>query len=219
MFICTAVPSERTAVFHFIMVQIDNKLISLDLFQKHFLCDLPKCLGSCCVEGESGAPLEDQETAILEDLYPRIKHLLSPEAVEIIEKNGTWNVDVDGDKVTPIIHGRECVYTYFDSEGVCKCAIEKAHDEGMTDDFKKPVSCHLYPIRIDKLRDGKEALNYHEWPVCNPARDLGKNIGLPVFRFLKEPIIRKYGETFFNELEEVALYLKKQESTASGELK
>lgn len=200
------------------MIQIDDKLISLDLFQKHFLCDLPRCLGSCCVEGESGAPLEDKETEILDELYPRIRHLLSEEAVEIIEENGTWNVDDDNDKVTPIIHGRECVYTYFDSNGVCKCAIEKAHDEGTTD-FRKPISCHLYPIRIDKLRDGKEAINYHVWPVCNPARELGEQVGIPVYKFLKEPIIRKYGETFFNELEEVALYLKEQESTAPGELK
>ncbi len=128
------------------MVQIDDKIISLDVFKEHFLCDLPKCLGSCCVEGESGAPLEEEETKVLDEIYPKIKTLLSPEAVEIIEKNGTWETDSDGDKVTPIIHGRECVYTYFDGEGVCKCAIEKAYDEG-TVDFKKPVSCHLYPIR------------------------------------------------------------------------
>ena len=110
------------------MVQIDDKIIHLDVFKEHFLCDLPKCLGSCCVEGESGAPLEEEETEILNRIYPKIKHLLSPEAVEIIEKNGTWETDSDGDKVTPIIHGRECVYTYFDGEGVCKCAIEKAYN-------------------------------------------------------------------------------------------
>ncbi|PWD99255.1 DUF3109 family protein [Marinilabilia rubra] len=199
------------------MVQIDDKIISLDIFQKQFLCDLPKCLGSCCVEGESGAPLEDEEIKIIEGLYPKIKHLLSPEAVEVIEQNGTWETDTDGDKVTPIIHGRECVYTYFDGDGVCKCAIEKAHDEGLVD-FKKPVSCHLYPVRVDKY-PAYEALNYHVWPVCNPARELGKQIGLPIFRFLKEPIIRKYGEVFYSELEDVAMHLEKQESEKSGELK
>lgn len=198
------------------MVQIEDKIISLDVFQKHFLCDLPKCLGSCCVEGESGAPLEDEETAILEDIYPKIKHLLSAEAVEIIEKEGTWTVDSDGDKVTPIIHGRECVYTYFDNEGVCKCAIEKTYDEGLVE-FKKPISCHLYPIRVDKYKT-YEALNYHIWPVCNPARELGKQVGLPIFRFLKEPIIRRYGINFYNELEEVAMHLQKQDSEKSGEL-
>jgi hypothetical protein len=199
------------------MVRIDDKIISLDLFQKHFLCDLPKCLGSCCVEGESGAPLEDNETAVLDEVYPAIKHLISAEAVEIIDRNGTWETDADGDKVTPIIHGRECVYTYFDGDGVCKCAIEAAHDEGLLD-FKKPVSCHLYPIRIDKYKN-HEAVNYHVWPVCNPARELGKQIGMPVFRFLKEPIIRKYGELFYTEMEEVAILLEKKESENSEELK
>lgn len=195
------------------MVQIDDKIISLDVFKEHFLCDLPKCLGSCCVEGESGAPLEEEETKVLDEIYPKIKHLLSPEAVEIIEKNGTWETDSDGDKVTPIIHGRECVYTYFDGEGVCKCAIEKAYDEGLVD-FKKPVSCHLYPIRVDKYPN-YEALNYHVWPVCNPARELGKQVGLPVFRFLKDPIIRKYGERFYEEMEDVAKELEKMEAAKS----
>jgi hypothetical protein len=200
------------------MVQIENKLISLDIFREHFLCDLPKCLGTCCVEGESGAPLENEETEILEKLFPRIRHFLSGEAVEIIENKGAWEVDNDGDKVTPIIHGRECVYTYFDSEGVCKCAIEKAFNEGMTD-FRKPISCHLYPIRVDQLRDGKEALNYHLWPVCNPARELGKQVGLPVYKFLKDPIIRKYGEAFYNELKEVAAHLEKSETQEADEIK
>lgn len=195
------------------MVQIDDKIISLDVFKEHFLCDLPKCLGSCCVEGESGAPLEEEETKVLDEIYPKIKHLLSPEAVEIIEKNGTWETDSDGDKVTPIIHGRECVYTYFDGEGVCKCAIEKAYNEGLVD-FKKPVSCHLYPIRVDKYPN-YEALNYHVWPVCNPARELGKQIGLPVFRFLKDPIVRKYGERFYEEMEDVAKELEKMEAAKS----
>ncbi len=199
------------------MVQIDDKIISLDIFKMHFLCDLPKCLGSCCVEGESGAPLEDEETIVLDKIYPEIKHLLSPEAAEIIEKNGTWETDADGDKVTPIIHGRECVYTYFDNEGICKCAIEKAHDEGLVE-FKKPVSCHLYPIRVDKYPT-YEALNYHVWPVCNPARELGRQIGLPVYRFLKEPLIRKYGEQFYSEIEDVAKELEKMETEKAGQVK
>ncbi len=197
------------------MIQIDDKLISLDVFEKHFLCDLSKCLGSCCVEGESGAPLEDDEIARLHEIYPKIKHFLSPEAIDIIEKKGIWETDSDGDKVTPIIHGRECVYTYFDANGVCKCAIEKAHDEGIVD-FKKPISCHLYPIRIDKYKD-YEAVNYHVWPVCNPARELGSNIGLPIFRYLKEPIVRKYGEAFFNEMVEVAQQLENRKSQKENE--
>ncbi|SFF02102.1 DUF3109 family protein [Thermophagus xiamenensis] len=192
------------------MVQIDDKIISLDIFEKHFVCDLPHCLGSCCVEGESGAPLEDDETEILDKIFPLIRHLLSPEAIDIIEKNGTWEVDADGDKVTPIIRGRECVYTYFDQDGVCRCAIEKAHREGLID-FKKPISCHLYPIRVDKY-ENYEALNYHVWPVCNPARELGEKLGVPVFRFLKEPIIRKYGKRFYDEMEDVYKHLEKQKA-------
>jgi hypothetical protein len=198
------------------MVQIDDKIISLDIFRERFLCDLPKCLGSCCVEGESGAPLEDEETPVLDRIYPKIKHLLSAEAIDVIEKKGTWETDADGDKVTPIIAGRECVYTYFDGEGVCKCAIEKAHEEGLID-FKKPVSCHLYPIRVDKYPN-YEALNYHIWPVCNTARELGKQIGLPIYRFLKEPIIRKYGEKFYNEMQEVDRELEKMNSEKAEEL-
>jgi hypothetical protein len=198
------------------MVQIDDKIISLDIFRERFLCDLPKCLGSCCVEGESGAPLEDEETPVLDRIYPKIKHLLSAEAIDVIEKKGTWETDADGDKVTPIIAGRECVYTYFDGEGVCKCAIEKAHEEGLID-FKKPVSCHLYPIRVDKYPN-YEALNYHIWPVCNTARELGRQIGLPIYRFLKEPIIRKYGEKFYNEMQEVDRELEKMNSEKAEEL-
>jgi hypothetical protein len=176
---------------------------------------LPRCLGSCCVEGESGAPLEDEEVSVLEDVYPIIKHLLASDAVEIIGNSGTSTVDADGDKVTPIIQGRECVYTYFNSEGICKCAIERAFDEGLIE-FKKPISCHLYPIRVDKYKN-YEAINYHKWPVCNSARQLGKEIGIPVYRFLKEPIIRKYGEKFYSELEEVALHLEKQAAPARRE--
>lgn len=190
------------------MVQIDDKIISLDIFKGHFVCDLPRCLGSCCVEGESGAPLEKEETLILEKIFPKIKHLLSEEALKVIEEKGTWEVDFDGDDVTPIINGKECVYTYFDGEGVCKCAIEKAHSQGLID-FKKPVSCHLYPIRTQRYAEF-EALNYHDWPICKPAKELGQSLGVPVYKFLKEPLIRKYGEAFYHEMEEVAIQIEKE---------
>ncbi len=193
---------------YIIMIQIEDKILSLELFKQRFVCDLPRCMGSCCVEGESGAPLEKEETLILEEIYPKIKHLLSPEAIEVIEQNGTWEIDADDDYVTPIIHGRECVYTYFDADGVCKCTIEKAHSEGLID-FRKPISCHLYPIRTTRYNDF-EALNYHDWPVCNPARELGTKLGVPLYKFLKEAIIRKYGKSFYREMEEVALELEKQ---------
>jgi hypothetical protein len=194
------------------MVQIDDKLISLDVFEKRFVCNLEVCMGACCVEGESGAPLEDHETGILEDLLPQLRPLLSKKALKEIDKDGAWVIDADGDKVTPIIDGKECVYTYFDEKGICKCAIEKIHAEGKTD-FKKPISCHLYPIRVTKYPT-YEALNYHTWPICHPARELGGNLGVPIYKFLKAPIQRKYGSAFYDEMEDVEKTLR-----ANGQLK
>lgn len=206
MFLCAAIPC-GVAVFLF-MIQIDDKIISLDVFERHFICNLPRCHGECCVEGESGAPLEDDETLILDAIFPVIKPLLSDKALEIIEKTGTWEIDSDGDKVTPIINGKECVYTYFDNDGTCKCSIEKAFNEGLIT-FRKPVSCHLYPIRVSKYAKF-EALNYHNWHICAPARELGAKVGVPLFRFLKDPIVRKYGEAFFDEMEEAEKLLNDQ---------
>ena len=180
------------------MIQIEDKIISRDIFEKHFSCDLSECKGFCCVEGQSGAPLEDQETAILENILPIIRPFLQEKAWEVIEKKGAWETDTDGEKVTPlIIDKEECVYAFFEGN-ICKCAIEKAYNEGLID-FPKPISCHLYPIRISKYKDF-EALNYHNWHVCKPARDLGKKNNTPVFLFLKEAIIRKYGEKFYDEM-------------------
>jgi len=190
------------------MIQIDDKIISIDIFEEHFICDIPKCHGSCCVEGDSGAPLEDDEVKILEEIYPIIKSRLPKKSQKIIEERGTWEIDSDGDKVTPINNGRECVYVYFDENNVAKCAIEKAHSEGLID-FKKPISCHLYPIRVSKYNDF-QALNYHQWPICAPARVLGKEVGLPMFKFLREALIRKYGEAFYDEMEEAAKLLAEE---------
>ncbi len=190
------------------MIQIDDKIISTDIFAKRFVCNLSACKGDCCIEGESGAPLEDDEIQVMEDIYSIVKPYLTEKAIEEIEKQGKWVVDSDGDKVTPIINGRECVYTYYDKDGICKCAIDKAHQEGLID-FKKPISCHLYPIRITKYPDF-EGLNYHNWAICHAARELGGQLGVPVYQFLKEPIIRKYGEAFYNEMVDVEKTLKEQ---------
>lgn len=190
------------------MIQIDDKVISIDIFEEHFICDLPKCHGSCCVEGESGAPLEDDEVKILEEIYPIIKSRLPEKSQKIIEERGTWETDSDGDKVTPINNGRECVYVYFDEKKVAKCAIEKANRDGLID-FKKPISCHLYPIRVTKYKDF-QALNYHQWPICAPARVLGKEVGLPMFKFLREALIRKFGEAFYDEMEEAEKLLAEE---------
>jgi hypothetical protein len=182
------------------MFQIDNKLISHDIFEQRFSCDISKCEGFCYVDSESGEPLEDEETLILEKIFPLISPFLQKKARKIIEKQGTWEIDFENEKVTPLINGGECAYAVFE-DNICKCAIEIAYNKGLID-FVKPISCHLYPIRISKFQD-VEALNYHSWHVCEFARELGKKTDIPVFRFLKAPIIRKYGEKFFHEMEEI----------------
>lgn len=182
------------------MVQIDDKLISLDIFEKHFICDLPKCLGACCIEGESGAPLEPDETELIEAAALVVKPMLSDKGRESLDANGAWVVDQDGDRVTPLVNGRECIYTSIDSSGVYKCTFEMAYRDGLTS-FIKPISCQLYPIRVTRY-NGFEALNYHQWHVCKAAIKNGEREGLPLFRFLKAAIERAYGEAFYIQMEE-----------------
>ncbi len=183
------------------MFQIDDKLISEQLFEKKFICDLPSCKGACCVEGDSGAPLNDGEIVILKEIYPAIEKYLTIAAKKIIKKHGLSRIDGDGDTVTPLINNRECVYAYHDEEGVLKCAIEKAFLNGKIN-FRKPISCYLFPIRIKEYKDFT-AINYEEEKICKPALILGEKLGIPVFRFLKEPIIQHFGETFFEDLEKI----------------
>ena len=181
------------------MLQIDDTIISLDVFEETFSCDLLACRGECCVAGESGAPLEEAEIAVLEEILPVVWDDLSEQSKEVIRRQGVFYVDEDGDFVTSIVNGCECVFTCFDENGVCKCAIEKANKAGKID-FHKPISCHLYPIRIQKYRDFT-AVNYHKWNICHTARKLGERTGTPVFRFLKEPLIRCFGEEWYGKLE------------------
>lgn len=180
------------------MIQIDDAIVALDIIEENFLCDLSACLGECCVEGESGAPLEKEEVAILEQILPHVWDDLSTEAQNVIKKQGVAYKDTDGEMVTSIVNGKDCVFTYYDEKGICKCAIEKAHKEGKSD-FYKPISCHLYPIRLQKYRDFT-AVNYHRWRVCKAAVVLGNKEGLKIYQFLKTPLIRKFGETWYNEL-------------------
>ena len=182
------------------MFQIDDTLVSLDVVERCFLCDLSHCKGQCCVEGDSGAPLEEEE-------LPKLQAVL-PAAQAIIQKQGVAYIDEEGDLVTSIVHGKDCVFTCYDADGVCKCAIEKAYREGKSD-FYKPISCHLYPIRITQYRDFK-AVNYHRWAVCKAAELLGEREKLPVYRFLKEPLIRKFGQEWYEALDECAQEWEKQ---------
>jgi len=183
-----------------VMIQIDDKIISRELFDEHFICHIDKCKGDCCIHGDAGAPLEDDETELLEKHIDTIRTFMRPEGIEAVDRLGTWVIDDDGDKVTPLVGREECAYVIFE-EGTALCAIEKAWQEGKLD-FQKPVSCHLYPIRVGRLSSAI-ALNYHRWQICESARDLGKKKGVPVFRFLKEAISRVYGEEFYEELEVV----------------
>jgi hypothetical protein len=183
------------------MIQIEDTIISLDILQKQFVCNLHKCKGICCVEGDSGAPLDEDELAVLDTIYEQVAPYLREEGKRSIEKQGKYVTDVDGDYVTPLIEGKECAYVIFDEDQVAKCAIEKAHENGKID-YKKPISCHLYPVRLQKLQK-YTAVNYDEWYICSDACTLGKEYKVKVFEFLKEPLIRKFGEDWYAQLTEV----------------
>ncbi len=182
------------------MIVIDNTIISEDLIDKQFVCNLSKCKGACCVEGDSGAPLEQEETVTLENIYEKVKPYMDKEGIETIEKFGKWLVDTDGDFVTPLNGGKgRCAYSFFDKNGIAKCAIEQAYADGKIN-YKKPISCHLYPVRVKKHKD-YEAVNYDKWDICSPACTLGKELNVPIYRFVKEALIRKYGEAWYKQLE------------------
>lgn len=190
------------------MQDIDGKIVSDDIFKKKFVCDLSACKGACCVEGDAGAPLTMEEATILEDIYEDVKPYMRPEGIAAVKEEGVFTIDWDNEAVTPLVNGKECAFVSFDEQNIAKCSIEQAYNEGKTY-FKKPISCALYPIRVSKLSNESEALNYHEWKVCEPACDCGQKLDVPVYKFLKEPIIRKWGENFFKKLEKTALVLGK----------
>ena len=188
------------------MLQINDTVISLDLLDEKFVCDLASCKGACCIEGDAGAPLETNEIKIIEELLPVIWDDLTEKSKEVIRNQGVSYIDDDGEPVTSIVNGAECVFTYTDEKGICKCAIEKAYREGKTD-FHKPISCHLYPVRLQKYNEFT-AVNYQRWQICNCARALGKNLKVPVYKFLKEPLVRRFGADWYAELEIAAQELK-----------
>lgn len=182
------------------MITVQHTLISDDIAEKNFICNLSKCQGACCVKGEAGAPLENREREILQQIYPKIKSFLNEKGIAAIEKSGTWVKDEDGDFTTTCVDGdKECAFTVFDA-GVAHCGIEKAWKAGVID-FQKPVSCHLYPIRITQYPEF-DILNYDRWDICSPACALGDELKVPVYKFLKGALVRKYGEEWYAELEE-----------------
>ena len=196
------------------MIQIDDKIVSQDLFEVLFVCDYDTCKGECCVEGDSGAPLEPGEAEELRRCLPKVRHLLSPAALEVIEEQGVSYFDEDGDEVTSIVRGRDCVFTTYDEQGRCACALEKVYNEGKTT-FIKPISCQLYPVRLTKY-PSFTAVNYHKWSICKCALKLGRKLQVPVYQFLRAPLIRAFGEEFYTQLEEVAALLKAEREEAEG---
>ncbi len=190
------------------MISIDNTRISDDIVEEKFVCDLIKCKGACCVGGESGAPLEEDEKEILENIYDKVKPYLTKEGIEAIEKYGLYVKDMDDDLVTPLINGDgACAYTIFEN-GIAHCGIEKAYREKKID-FQKPISCHLYPIRITKYKN-YDAVNYHEWDLCKPACARGKKLQVPVYIFLKDSLVRKYGSDWYEKLKLAAGKISKR---------
>lgn len=189
------------------MIEIGRTIISREVLKQKFVCDLLKCKGACCVEGESGAPLTSEEAKLIEQEYPNFEEYLPLNHREEIQKQGFSVVDKDNDTVTPLVEKHQCAYSFFDEKGIVKCGIEKAFMEGKSS-FRKPVSCHLYPIRITSYKRF-DAVNYEEIDICKPGRECGHSMQVPLYSFLKEPLIRKYGAEWYRELEIAAGYLEK----------
>ena len=187
------------------MIKIEDKIISLDVFETYFLCDLQSCKGSCCVEGDSGAPLLEDEKLIIQQNYKKIKPYMSSEGRKEVKKNGFSKYDFDGELTTSLVKNRQCVFVY-DDNNISKCAIEKAYNENKIK-FKKPISCHLFPIRINEY-DDFDAVNYEKIKICKPACECGSKLKIPLYIFLKEAIIRKYGIKWYRKLLKTADKLK-----------
>lgn len=187
------------------MIEIDNIFISDEVVEEQFVCDLNKCKGGCCVDGDAGAPLTDAELKEVNEAYPLVKHLLTKEGVHVVEQEGKYLYDREFGWVTPTISNGMCAYGLVDEKGIVKCAFEQVYNEGKIK-WKKPVSCHLYPIKISKSENtNQQYVNYEPRnPMCNPGCEFGKQLKVPVYVFLKEAIIRKYGEEFYEVLTQIA---------------
>lgn len=189
------------------MFQIGKTIISEDIIQKDFVCNLSACKGACCIDGDAGAPLDNHEVEKLKAIYPKVKPFLRKEGVDAIEKQGTSITTSFGDLETPLINGADCAYVIFDEKNTALCGIEEAYNQGEID-WKKPVSCHLYPIRVKEYSEFS-AINYDKWEICDDACTLGNSLQVPVYKFVKQALIRKFGEDWYSELEKVAQKIKK----------
>lgn len=193
-----------------VIIEIKNTLVSIDLLEEQFICDLSHCKGACCVEGESGAPLTEGEQEILAEIYPVVSQYMSSEGIDAVETIGWYTYDMDGDCVTPLINGKECAYSYVGENGITYCAIEKAYLEKRIT-FRKPLSCHLYPVRVTKYT-AFDAVNYEQNKICQAACQLGRQNNYPLYKFLREPLIEAFGEEWYDELELVATEWKKNKT-------
>lgn len=188
------------------MIQLGKTIISEDIIEKDFVCNLSACKGACCVDGDAGAPLEEEELKILMDIYPKVKPFLRKEGIKAIEEQGLFTTS-EGEYETTLIDGKDCAYVIFNDKKTALCGIEEAYNQGEIS-WKKPLSCHLYPIRVQDYSEFS-AVNYHKWEICDDACTLGKELQIPVYKFVKEALIRKFGENWYAELEKVAEeYLK-----------
>lgn len=180
------------------MIQIDDTVVSEVLLERKFVCNLKACKGACCVEGDAGAPLDKVELKELEKVYPIVKSYLSDQSNKALEKD-LYTIDDDGEYVTTLVNGKECAYVIFEEDGTSKCGIEQAYLDGKIN-WKKPISCHLFPVRLTKY-ENFTAVNYAYWDICDDACVLGEQLGVKTYQFLKEPLVRKFGEKWFEELE------------------
>ena len=189
------------------MFQINKTLVSESIIENDFVCNLSACKGACCVEGDAGAPLEPKEIDTIRDNFPSIKKYLNKKSLEEIDKQGLFVEKENGELETPIINGKECVYLSFDNQNFGHCSFEKAYNDGLIS-WKKPISCHLYPVRTKDFSEFT-SVNYDKWSICSDACKLGKELKVPVYKFVKEALVRKFGEKWYFELEQIASNLKK----------
>lgn len=191
------------------MIQVANTIISEDIIDNDFVCNLSSCKGACCIEGDAGAPVEESELRIMKRIYPEVEPYLTDEGRAAIEAQGVYVKGEDGEWETPLINGGECTYVVRNESGWALCAIEQAYNDKKID-WKKPISCHLYPIRLREY-SSFTAVNYHRWsPICDDACALGKELQVPIYKFVKNALIRKFGEEWYEELELIAEHLKEK---------
>jgi len=190
------------------IVEIGNKLVSASLLEKRFVCDLNACKGACCVEGDAGAPVTLAEISMLESILEKVKPYMTEKGIEAVENTGVFYMDEDNDSVTTLMDGGACAFTVFEEDGTAKCGIEKAYYDKEIK-WKKPLSCELFPIRVKEYTQFT-AVNFEEIDICKPACSCGEKLNIPVYRFLKAPIIRGFGEEFFNELVEAEKLLSNE---------